>query len=341
MPLLRQVISAPAIAKWLNSGVVTTLAGSGNRASADGTGTDASFSVPSGIAALPNGNLVVCDRDTNRIRLITPLGVVTTLAGSGTGFADGTGTSAMFNTLLGIAVLSNGNLVVTDWNNHRIRLITQAGVVTTLAGSGNAAFADGTGTGASFNSPRTLAALSNGNIVVADSGNNRIRIVTPLGVVTTLAGSGSIGFADGTGTAATFNASTGITELPNGNIAVADTDNQRIRVVTPLGVVTTLAGNGSGTFADGTGTAASFCAPQGLSITPTGMIVLADTNNHRIRLVNPVTGVVTTLAGNVNGIFADGTGTAASFKYPCGVAVLPNGKIAVADTANDRIRLIT
>jgi hypothetical protein len=127
--------------------------------------------------------------------------------------------------------------------------------------------------------------LSDGNIVVADTNNNRIRLVTyPEGVVTTLAGSGSPAFADGTGAAASFNYPTGVAVLSNGNLVVADKNNNRIRLVTyPGGVVTTIAGNARA-FADGTGAAASFYFPQGVAVLSDGNIVVADTNNNRIRL---------------------------------------------------------
>jgi len=162
--------------------------------------------------------------------------------------------------------------------------VTPAGVVTTLAGS-TAGSADGTGTGANFRGPYTLAVLANGNIVVADTGNHRIRIVTPAGVVTTLAGS-TQGFADGTGTGAQFNSPAGVVELPNGNIVVSDAGNHRIRLVTPAGVVTTLAGSTAGS-ADGTGTGANFTGPHGLALFPSGVIVVIEYDNNRIRLITP------------------------------------------------------
>jgi hypothetical protein len=309
------------------------------------------FNYPDGVAVIPSsGVIVVADTNNNRIRLVTQASVVTTLAGSGaTGSANGTGTAASFNGPNGVAVLSDGNIVVADTGNHRIRLVTYpGGVVTTLAGSGSAAFADGTGTAASFWTPTGVAVLSDGNIVVADAINNRIRLVTyPGGVVTTLAGSSSAAFANGTGAAASFNYPYGVAVLSNGNIVVADSTNQRIRYVTyPAGAVTTLAGSSSGSagFADGTGAAASFYEPHGVAVLSNGTIVVADMANQRIRLVATSTytlnsGVVTTLAGSSQGS-ADGTGAAASFSNPFGVAVLSNGTIVVADTYNHLIRLV-
>jgi hypothetical protein len=303
------------------TGVVTTLAGSGSPAFADGTGTGASFYAPSGVALLPNGNIVVSDLVNHRIRLVTPAGVVTTIAGSGSpAFADGTGAGASFYQPHGVGVLPNGNILVGDSGNNRIRLITPAGVVTTLAGSGSPAFADGTGTGASFNSPRQFAVLSNGTIVVVDTGNHRIRLVTQAGVVTTLAGNGSPAFVDGVGTGASFSDPNGVAVLPNGNIVVGDYSNNRVRLITPTGIVTTIAGDGTAGFLDGTGTVARFINPIGIAVIPsTSVIVVADFGGHRIRLITP-TPVPLTISGcalwldgaDKSTFFSDSAGTTAA-----------------------------
>ena len=335
-----------------DSGFVTTLAGSGTAAFADGTGASASFSSPTGVAVIPSSDVaVVADTQNQRIRLVTPLGVVTTLAGSGTAtFADGTGAGASFNGPWAAAVIpSTGDIAVADRDNHRIRLVTYpGGVVTTLAGSSTAALTDGTGAAASFRFPSGVAFIpSLSSLVVADTNNNCIRLVTyPGGVVTTLAGSSTAAFADGTGAAARFNGPIGVAVIPStGVIAVSDSNNHRIRLVTQAGVVTTLAGNATGAFVDGTGTAASFNLPRGVAVTSTGQIVVADYGNQRIRVVTTSTyaadsGVVTTLAGSTFGI-VNGTGASARFFLPGGVAVTSTGQIVVADMNNHRIRLIT
>jgi hypothetical protein len=280
-------------------------------------------------------------------------GDVTSLAGQYPGYADGTGTAASFNYPSGVAVIpSTGCLVLADSSNHRLRLVTPLGVVTTLAGSGITAFADGTGTAASFSYPSGVAVIpSSGLIVVADSGNGRIRLLNPTTrTVTTIAGNCSFNsfgycigdFADGIGTAARFSWPSGVAVIPSsGLIVVADSYNNRIRLVDPTsGAVTTLAGSGYEAFADGAGIAASFDNPQGVAVIPSsGLIVVADTSNHRIRLVDPSSGVVNTLSGRTSG-FADGTGTAARFNNPFGVAVIPSsGLIVVADSQN-KIRLV-
>jgi sugar lactone lactonase YvrE len=320
---------------------VTTLAGSGVPAYADGTGTGASFNLPIGLTLDAAANVYVADRQNHRIRIVTPGGVVTTLAGSGTAtFADGTGSGASFAFPEGVGADAAGNVYVADYGNQRIRIVTPGGVVTTLAGSGTATFADGTGTGASFNFPAGVAVDAAGNAYVDDQSNNRIRIVTPAGVVTTLAGSGASAFADGTGTTASFAFPAGVALDPAGSVYVADFSNNRIRVVTPAGVVTTLAGSGASAFADGTGTTASFSQPAGVAVDANGKVYVADFNNNRIRMVTPA-GVVTTLAGSGAFGFADGTGAAAVFNNPGAIAVDLAGNLYVCDKSNHRIRKLT
>ena len=218
-------------------------------------------------------------------------GIVTTLiGGTGVAFADGNGTTARVYHPAGLAVDSSGNLYVADTYNHRIRKITPASDVTTVAGSGTATFADGTGAAASFCFPEGVAVDSSGNLYVADAYNHLIRKITPAGVVTTLAGSSSSGYADGTGVAASFNQPHGVATDSFGNIYIGDYYNHRIRQVSPAGVVTTLAGNvtgiGNGAFADGTGAAASFNSPFGVAVDSSGNVYVADYGNNRIRKIH-------------------------------------------------------
>ena len=327
-----------------NLGNVTTLAGNGTRGFADGPGNTAQFNNPYGVAFAPNGNIYVADTYNQRIRVTNPTtGQVTTLAGTGTeGFADGPGTNARFNYPTGVAVAPNGNIYVADQGNQRIRAINPTtGQVTTLAGTGTPGFADGPGNTAQFDYPTGVAVAPNGTVYVADQENQRIRAINPTtGQVTTLAGTGTEGFADGPGTNAQFNNPYGVAVAPNGTVYVADQENQRIRAINPTtGQVTTLAGSSAG-FADGPGNTAQFLYPQGVAVAPNGTVYVGDTGNNRIRAINPTTGRVTTLAGSTAG-FADGTGTNAQFNFPYGVAVAPNGTIYVADWFNHRIRTIT
>ena len=211
----------------------TIFAGSGTSGSADGTGTEATFYYPWAIEIDSNDNLFVSDHANHLIRKITPGGVVTTFAGSGSaGSADGTGTAATFNTPTGLSFDSSGNLFVADWLGHNIRKITPSGVVTTFAGSGSMGPADGTGTAASFYRPLGIAIDNGNNLYIGDSYNNKIRKITSAGVVTTLAGSGTAGSADGTGTEASFKTPYGIEMGENNStIYVADFGNHSIRKI--------------------------------------------------------------------------------------------------------------
>jgi sugar lactone lactonase YvrE len=336
------------IRKVTRAGVVTTLAGlAGSSGNADGTGSAARFYSPQGLAVDSAGNVYVADTRNHTIRKVTPAGVVTTLAGlaGSSGSANGTGSAARFYVAYGLAVDSAGNVYVADTWNCTIRKVTPSGVVTTLAGltGSSERSADGTGSAARFDNPSSVAADSAGNLYVADTANNTIRKVTPEGVVTTLAGlTGRYGNAGGTGSAARFFFPSGLTVDSSGNVYVADTRNSTIRKVAPGGVVTTLAGlEGSSGSADGTGSNARFYSPYSVAVDSAGNVYAADTRNFTIRKVTP-DGVVTTLAGLAGSSgSADGTGSAARFYCPWGVAAGSAGNVYVADSNNHTIRKVT
>ncbi len=266
---------------------------------------------------------------------------VTTVAGSTTpGYVNGTGSAAAFYNPGGVAVGPSGNIYVADSGNNDIREVTPAGVVTTLAGSTTAGSANGTGSAASFSQPLGVAVNSAGDVFVADSNNNEIRMITPAGVVTTFAGSTTAGHADGTGSAASFYGPVGVAVNSAGDVIVADTDNNEIRMITPAGVVTTVAGSTTKGSANGTGSAASFYHPTGVAVDAAGNIYVADYGNNEIRKITPA-GVVTTLAGSTTQGSANGTGSQASFFQPAGVAADASGTVYVADNLNNEIREIT
>ena len=319
---------------------VSTLAGSGANGFANGTGRAASFNAPAGIALDAQGNVYVADRGNNVIRKITPAGAVTTFAGNGTvGAADGSGNLASFNNPAAVAVSNLGNVFVADSRNNLIRMVTPAGVVTTFAGNGAIGAANGTAATASFSNPSGVAVDNAGNVYVADTGNALVRAITPAGVVTTLAGSGAPGFADGTGAAASFDNPTGIAIDATGNLLVADKGNNRIRMITPAGIVSTFAGSGAAGSINDTGIAASFNNPTGIGVSSAGNIFVADSANNLIRRITS-TGAVNTLAGTGSAGAVNGRIAVASFSNPGGVAADGAGNVYVADSGNSLIRLI-
>jgi len=274
------------VRKVTPAGVVTTFAGSGVVGGTDGTGAAASFNHPWGTVVDGAGNVYVTELYGQRIRKITPAGVVTTFAGSGVaGSADGTGTAATFNYPSGIVMDASGNLFVADEINNKIRKITSAGVVTTFAGSGVAGAADGTGTAATLSFPVGLAIDASGNLYVGEEGNDNIRKITPTGVVTTFAGTGSEGAVDGVGTAASFRNPWGVGVDASGNVYVGDTYNSKIRKITPAGVVTTFVGTGIPGGTEGIGTLAQVSFPVGIAFNSSGDMYVAEENGHRIRKI--------------------------------------------------------
>ena len=320
---------------------VSTVAGSGASGSSNGAGTAATFNDPASIAIDANSNIYVADTGNSLIRKIDAGGNVTTLAGSSSqGSTNGQGTAASFALPNGIAIDASGNLYVADSGNNEIRKIDTGGNVTTLAGSGTSGAGNGQGTAASFKFPTAVATDASGNVYVADTFNNEIRKIDASGNVTTLAGSGTQGSANGLGTAASFNKPRGVTVDASGIVYVADSSNNLIRRIDTSGNVTTLAGAGAQGAANGQGTAASFNTPFGLTVDASGNIYVADTSSNLIRKID-ASGNVTTLAGSGVQGSANGQATAASFYRPASLAVNASGTVYVADTPNNLIRKIT
>ncbi|HZY36579.1 MAG TPA: gliding motility-associated C-terminal domain-containing protein [Mucilaginibacter sp.] len=241
------------IRKVAPDGTVTTIAGNNmGYAELDGLGTAASFNEPAGIAIDQQGNLYVADQGSSRIRKILPNYLVITIAGSSPGYADGNGTGAHFYGPAGLTVDAGGNLFVTDDYNSRIRKIDPSGHVSTIAGSSTPGSFDGTGASAGFDGIVGITTDGNGNLYVAESGGaSKIRKVTGAGVVTTLAGTGMPGYSDNFAAKAQFNEPTGLLFDKKGNLYITDDANNRIRVLTPGGVVSTFAGTSTGADNDG------------------------------------------------------------------------------------------
>jgi sugar lactone lactonase YvrE len=321
-----------------NAQTVTTLAGS-SAGSVDGTGSAAAFNTPWGLVTDASGNVYVADEMNNRIRKITPAGVVTTFAGGTAGYLDGNATTAKFNRPKGLAIDNSGNIFVVDQSNHKIRKITPTGDVTTFAGSVQG-FVNGNGTTARFNFPEGIVIDSNGNLFVVDASNYAIRKITPSGDVTVFAGAGTSGFNDGTGAGAKFNIIKGIAINTSTNDLYV-TDGHRIRKITSAAVVTSFAGATTSGFTNGTLAAARFNWPEGIAVATNGVVYVVDTINCVLREITTA-GVVSTFVGNINGIAgsANGTGTAASFYGPTGICFDAAGNIYISDSTNHRIRKI-
>jgi len=337
----------------------TTLAGFSGAGSADGVGSSAQFSSPSGVAVDTNGNVYVADFSSSTIRKITPAAVVTTLAGSpgSLGSADGVDSAARFRFPVGIAADSAGNVYVADLANYTIRKLSPVGTnweVSTIAGlAGSYGSTDGTNSAARFGSgsdgPRGVAVDAAGNIYVADTGNNNIRKITPVGTnwaVTTLAGSaGSYGSADGTGNAARFGQPYAIVVDAASNLYVGDVGNNTIRMITPAGVVSTITGSvGVYGSRDGTNSDAQFNNPWGVAVDNAGHIYVAEYGNGTVRKIMRMGGdwVVSTLAGLAQNFgSADGTGNAARFNAPVGIGVDSSGNLYVGDYNNHTVRKVT
>jgi sugar lactone lactonase YvrE len=325
----------------------------------DDLGNAARFNRPASLALDSAGNAYVADMHNHTIRKVATNGLVTTLAGlaGSTGTNDGIGSTARFYLPGDVTVDHAGTVYVADTYNHTIRKVTSDGVVTTLAGNPSitnqygepvGGYADGPGAAARFNLPAAVAVDSGGSLYVVDCANNLIRKVTPTGtnwVVTTLAGSaGQSGSADGTNGVARFSIPEDVAVDEGGNLYVADANYAIIRKVAPVGtnwVVTTLAGSpGLRGSVDATNSAARFARPYGVALDSAGNLYVPDKDSCTIRKVSPVgtNWVVTTIGGQAGSFgSADGTGTAAQFYAPYGLAVDYAGRVYVADTGNSRI----
>lgn len=312
--------------------LIETTAGSGVAGWADAAAASAQFNGATGIASDVAGNLYVADRDNHRIRKISTTGNVTTVAGSGAaGYRDDVGVAALFWAPEDVAIDAAGNTFVADAGNHVIRKISPDGIVTTLAGKpGIAGFANGAGSAASFNGPASLVIAASGDIYVAERIGNRIRKVTPAGVVTTVSGDGGTTL---------YNAPRGIAISAAGDLYVADTGNHRILMVTTAGVRSHIAGSTRriAGFLDGGATSSRFSSPTGVAIDADGNIFVTDSGNKAIRQVTAY-GTVVTVAGGAASGSSNGTTQSATFSAPVDVTLVPGDRLAIIDRSAHKVR---
>jgi sugar lactone lactonase YvrE len=337
-----------------SGGVISSVAGNGTQGfSGDGgPATSAQVNQAEGLAVDSAGNLYIADTANNRIRKVTPAGVISTVAGNGKAGFSGDGGPAISAQLYdpsGVAVDSIGNLYIADFNNRRIRKMTPAGVISTVAGNGGILGASGDG------GPATSAALSLTIDVEVDKVGNlyfsefffaarplRVRKVTPEGVISTVAGGGTeIPGDGGPATSAQLTGSGGVAVDSAGNLYIAD--NARIRKVTPDGMISTVAGNGTAGYSGdgGLATSAQLMGGGDVAVDPAGNLYVGDVGNNRIRKVTP-DGMISTVAGNgTSGYGGDGgPATSAQLNFPNGVTFDSAGSLYIADTGNSRIRKV-
>lgn len=334
------------------SGDISTVAGYGSSGfSGDGTAaTGAELRAPSGVASMSDGGFLIADAGNNRIRRVAPNGVITTVAGTNAaGFSgdDGPATAAQLNNPVAVVATSGGGFLIADFSNHRVRSVSPAGVITTVAGNGLSGFS-GDGIQAilgQLSFPSGVAATDDGGFLISDTGNQRVRRVTPAGVMSTVAGNGVFGFSGdgGAATAAQLNSPKEIAASADGGFLIADEGNERVRRVSPSGTITTAAGTGVGGFSGdgGPATAAQLNDPISVSATDDGGFLIADEDNNRVRRVSNK-GTISTVAGTgTEGFSGDrGPGTAAQLALPASVAAVADGGFLIADFGNVRIRRV-
>ncbi len=268
-----------------------------------------------------------------------PIAILPFAGSGGAGFADGPGATAWFHFPNGGQIDAAGRMYIADGHNHRIRVVSPDGRVSTLAGQGTPGHQDGSVAVSRFQFPQGLFVDRLGAVYVADFGNNRVRVIKPTGTVSTVAGEGTAGYRDGPAASAWFNAPNDLVQDAAGNLFVTEYDNHTVRRIAPNGTVSTWVGNGRPGFADGPRTSARLLQPGGIAIDAVGNLYVSEFASGRIRKV-ATNGIVSTLAGDGTPGFRDGAALQARFREPDGLAVDAAGHVYVADHGNYAVRRI-
>jgi trimeric autotransporter adhesin len=340
------------IRKVDTAGIITTVAGDGLQGDSGdgGPATSAKLRHPNGVFVDATGNIYIAGRTNDRIRKVDTAGIITTVAGNGTGGYSGDGgvaTSAQLNSPYDVFVDGVGNIYIADGINNRIRKVDTAGIINTVAGNGANGYSGdgGAATSAALGSPSGVFVDGVGNIYIADGINNRIRKVDTAGIITTVAGNGGFGYSGdgGAATNAQLNTAARVSVDNSGVIYIADRNNRRLRKVDGAGTISTIVGNGTAGYSGdgGAATSAQLSTPYGVAVDAAGNVYLADRSNHIVRKVDS-SGAISTVAGSGGfGYSGDGgAATNAEMRYPHGVAVDGAGNIYIADVTNHSIRKV-
>jgi uncharacterized repeat protein (TIGR01451 family) len=331
------------------AGTITTVAGDGNCCSYTGDGgaaINAQIGVPYGLAVDSSGDLYLSDTFNNVVRKVATSGIIATVAGNGAyGYSgdNGPATSAEFKDPYSVAVDASGNLYIADSYNYRIRKVSTAGTITTVAGNGIYGYSGdgGVATSAELSEPYGVAVDATGDLYIADIANERIRKVNSSGTIATVAGNGAAGYSGdgGTATSAELYYPYGVAVSPAGSLYVSDSGNARIRSVSAAGTISTVVGGATGD--GGLGEFGHLNQPYGVARDNAGNTYIADTNNNRVRKV-AANGTITTVAGTgVSGYLGDnGPATSAELNSPYSVAVDGSGNLYIADSYNSRVRKV-